>query len=425
MTNDTSPRFLRYILVALGLFAVLLVVFVNRNLAALCEWLLPGSLVWAHIALLATELLALAFFWRGLFRRRKHLLLLPGLEEDTPEARRIFARELALRLRGNPHIREAGLPAPPVGEEDEAYLNSCLELLRQKADAEIRQTARRVFLATSLSQNGRLDALIVLVSLCRLVWRVSGIYNQQPHPREVASLYWAVFSSTFLALSLEELDLTTEITVGFGESFQAMAPAGLTAGIPFAGSALQTFTNSVIDGTANCYLTLRAGIITRNAYAYGALGQKRPGRAAVFKEAGAMLLEMSRELVERLAASLAENLTGVVRSAGGKTLQAGKDLVGGIGAGAGKMASGTASVVQGTGKGIYRAGAATGTAVGAAADKVLEGAAFVVQGTGKGIIHAGKKTGVILGDTVRLTARTGEKIVKAPFRLLTRLKKKD
>lgn len=326
--KDKTPRVLRFVFFGFVLLAVLIVLGINRNLAALAEWIYPGSALWAHAGLVLVEALAFVWFWRGLFGGRKRLLLV----DDTPEGRADFAKEFARRMRSNSIIREAGLAGrpgtTPDGRPDEEYFEQCLKLLNARADMEIRQTARRIFLATSLSQNGRLDALIVFVSLCRLIWRVSSVYNQRPHPREISSLYWAVASSTFLALSLEELDITTEITVGFGEAFHAMAPAGITASLPFAGKALQVFTSSTIDGAANCYLTLRAGIIARNAYVYAAKQKERPSRAAVFREAGEALLDMSQDLVQHLAGALAGNLAGAVRKAGRKTLRASKDMMG-------------------------------------------------------------------------------------------------
>jgi hypothetical protein len=325
----TASRILTYVFLAFAALMALVLLFINRNLAGLADLLYPGCLLWAHGGLLTVEAIGLLWFWRGVFGGRKHLL---HPEDTSPEGRQAFAKELVRRLRGNPHILQAGLTLS--GPEDKDGLEQCLALLNQKADAEIEQNARRVFLATALSQNGKLDALIVFLSLCRLVWRISLIYNQRPHPREVLSLYWAVATTTFLALSLEELDITTEIGVGFGQALHAMAPAGLTAGIPFAGRALQTVTVAAIDGTANCYLALRAGIITRNAYAY-AFAEKRPSRAAVFREAGGLLLSMSTSLMDKLGVGVADALTGAVRSAQDKTVRASKGIVKSIGAGFG------------------------------------------------------------------------------------------
>ncbi|MCC8193379.1 MAG: YcjF family protein [Deltaproteobacteria bacterium] len=325
--KPTASRILKYLLLAIAVLAVLIVLFINHNLASLADMLYPGSMPWAHGILLIVEGAAFFWFWRAVFGGREHLLY---ADDDTPEGRQAFALELARRLRTNPHLREAGI-APPDPDDTEG-LRRCLALLNEKADGEIEQSARRIFLATALSQNGKLDALIVFTSLCRLVWRISAIYNQRPHPREILSLYWAVVTTTFLALSLEELDITTEIGVGFGQALHAMAPAGLTASIPFAGKALQTVTSAAIDGTANCYLALRAGIITRNAFAY-AFAAKRPSRAAVFREAGGLLLSMSTSLMDKLGVGVADALTGAVRTAQTKTVRASRGIVRSIGAG--------------------------------------------------------------------------------------------
>jgi hypothetical protein len=322
----SAKRLLQYVFFAFAVLAALIVLFINRNLAALAEALLPGSLWWTHGVLLCMEAVAFVWFWHGVAGGRKHLLL---HHDDNPEARERFAKELARRLRANPHVREAGIA--PDGPEDAERVAECMALLRAKADEEIEQNAKRIFLATALSQNGRLDALIVFVSLCRLVWRISAIYNQRPHPREIVSLYWAVCTSTFLAFSLDELDIATEISVGFGNAFHAVAPAGVTASIPFAGKALQTFTASAIDGAINCYLALRTGIIARNAYDYAFGTEQRPSRAAVYREAGAILLTMSASLMDRLAGGFANALTEVAKNAQDKTMQAGKDVVQGIG----------------------------------------------------------------------------------------------
>lgn len=356
--NVTASRILKLFLIASAILAALLVVFINGHLASFADGIRPGSFLWVHGALLGVEGLAFLWLWRGLFGRKSHLLL---PDDDSPEGRERFARELLRRLRKNPHIREADLV--PSGLEDSERLDACMALLNEKADREIQQTARRVFLATALSQNGRLDALIVFVSLCRLVWRISAIYNQRPHPREIASLYVAVVTSTFLALSLEELDISTEVSIGFGHAFNAMAPAGITASIPFAGKALHTFTTAAIDGAANCYLALRTGIIARNAYAY-AFAEKRPSRAAVYREAGAILLTMSAAMMDKLAGSVSDSLAGVVRCAQGKTVKAGKGLVESLG----KMGTGTCG-------GIAKAGSAATDAAGAAVSTTLNVAA--------------------------------------------------
>lgn len=374
-----TSRLYRYLTVAAALLLLGLVLFINRGLAGLVNDFRPGSAAWAHLALLGLEGLALVWFWRGLFGRRRYLLLRENADERE---RAEFTAELIRRLRTNPHLEHERLDPEAPG-----YLGACLAQLKEKADEEIKKAGRRVFLGTALSQNGRLDGLIMLLSLCRLVWRVSLIYNQRPHPREVASLFRAVAASTFLALSIEELDLSTEITVGFGESLQSALPAAAAGSLPFVGTALQTFTSSAIDGAANSFLALRAGIIARNAYMYSALdksgnitGEHRlgPGRLVVFREAGGMLLAMSGEVMEKLARSLAAGLGAKLgnlgRYAQDLTLQAGKGVVNGVSGVAEGVVNGVAGGVTATGRGLAKTATCTVDATG----KVAGGAVRII-----------------------------------------------
>lgn len=366
--KQPKSRLITWLGLALSLFTLVLLIIINSGIARLAEWIYPGTGIWAHVTLIVIEAIALLWFWRGVFGRHQHLL---ALDHPNEEEQREFAAEIGRRLKRNSHIREYARMHPgELDPDDPRYLDRCLFILGQKADEEIRRTAKRIFLATALSQNGRIDALVVFASLCRMVWRISSIYNQQPHPREIISLYGAVVSSTFLALSMEELDIGTEITIGFGEAFNAMVPASLTASIPFAGKALQTFT------AANCYLALRAGIITRNAYAYGPKPGGWPSRALVYKEAGGMLLGMSQELVGKVAAAVGARLGGLAREAGSKTVQVSRDIAGSVNSGANKLADGTVYVVKSTGQGIKKAGVYSGTAVGKAARRGARTAAW-------------------------------------------------
>ncbi len=372
----------------LGVPLLLLCVAINRNLAELAAFFLPGSALWAHLGLACVELIACLWLWRSFFGGRRHLHFDPDAE---PEERRQQLREFSSRLRGNPHLREAAasFTGARASFADPDFQRHCLAMLRACADEETRRTAERVFLATALSQNGRLDALIVFVSLCRLIWRIAHIYDQRPHPGDIAELYGSVATSAFLALSLEELDIATEVGVGFGEAFHAAAPATVTAGLPFVGAALQKFTSSAIDGAANCYLALRTGIIARNAYAYAFEEGERPGRAAVFREAGAVLLEMSARLLEQMGAGLKGVIKGMTRAAGEKTADAGRNLAGGalragaeLAGGAGRLITETAHVVAAGGESLGRAGKNAGSALGSAA-----------AGTGRAVGKVGAELG--------------------------------
>lgn len=129
---------------------VILMLLVQLDLTAFqtVEVLAPGWGWLAFVSLLALE--TGAVLWLGLawFARAPRLVL----RDDPTEAdRQAFARELERRLKKNPHVRAAGLRAT-----DEHFLEKALDVLDARAGEEIRNSAKRVFLGTALSQNGRL-----------------------------------------------------------------------------------------------------------------------------------------------------------------------------------------------------------------------------------------------------------------------------
>ena len=170
-------------------------------------------------------------------------------------------------------------------------------MLDARAGEEIRNNAKRVFLGTALSQNGRLDALIMFVSLARMIWRVSGIYNQRPSPAELWSVYSTVSSATFISFSIEALDIPRTITESMNELLPAVTPVMAASSVPLMGPMMQQCTSAVIDGAANCLLAIRAGVVTRSAFRFAALGREEARQQACCREAGTMLTEISRETV--------------------------------------------------------------------------------------------------------------------------------
>lgn len=227
---------------------VILMLLLQLDLTAFqtVEVLAPGRGWLAFVALLSLE--AVAVLWLGLswFARKPRLVL----RDDPSEAeRRDFARELERRLKKNPHVRAAGIRAT-----DGNFLEKALDVLDARAGEEIRSNAKRVFLGTALSRNGRLDALIVFISLARMVWRVSGIYNQRPSPAELWSVYSAVSSATFISFSIEALDIPRTITESMNELLPAVTPALAASSVPLMGPMMQQCTSAVIDGAAVAWL---------------------------------------------------------------------------------------------------------------------------------------------------------------------------
>ena len=241
-------------------------------------------------------------------------------------------------------------------------------MLDARAGEEIRNSAKRVFLGTALSQNGRLDALIVFVSLARMVWRVSGIYNQRPTPAELWSVYSTVSSATFISFSIEALDIPRTITESMNELLPAVTPAMAASSVPLMGPMMQQCTSAVIDGAANCLLAIRAGVVTRSAFRFAALGREEARQQACVREAGTMLAEISRETVGAIVEAFRKQLVNLPASMGQKISET-----------VGTVADSALEKTRGAAQSVARGGTAVAEAVSSGAGAVI-GAGQAVAG---------------------------------------------
>ena len=403
------------------LVILMLLVQLDLTVFQTVEVLAPGWGWLAFVALLALE--AGAVLWLGLawFARAPRLVL---LDDPTEAERQAFARELARRLKKNPHVRAAGIRAT-----DEHFLEKALDVLDARAGEEIRNNAKRVFLGTALSQNGRLDALIMFVSLARMIWRGSGIYNQRPTPAELWSVYSTVSSATFISFSIEALDIPRTITESMNELLPAVTPVMAASSVPLMGPMMQQCTSAVIDGAANCLLAIRAGVVTRSAFRFAALGREEARQQACVREAGTMLAEISRETVGAIVEAfrkqlmdlpasmgqkISETVGTVADSALEKTRGAAQSVARGgtavaeavssgagavIGAGqavAGVVSSGTGAVADALGSGAHAVIHAVGDCAASAEKAVLRGGSAVMESVGSG---AGAVAGMVSSGT--------------------------
>ena len=367
------------------LMFIILMLLLQLDLTAFqtVEVLAPGWGWLAFAALLALE--AGAVLWLGLawFARAPRLVL---RDDPTEAERQAFARELGRRLKKNPHVRAAGIRAT-----DENFLEKALDVLDARAGEEIRSNAKRVFLGTALSRNGRLDALIVFISLARMVWRVSGIYNQRPAPAELWSVYSTVSSATFISFSIEALDIPRTITESMNELLPAVTPVMAASSVPLMGPMMQQCTSAVIDGAANCLLAIRAGVVTRSAFRFAALGREEARQQACVREAGTMLAEISRETVGAIVEAFRKQLVNLPASMGQKISET-----------VGTMTDSALEKTRGAAQSVARGGTAVAEAVSSGAGAVIgagqavagavsNGAGAVADALGNGtsaVIHA-------------------------------------
>ena len=172
-------------------------------------------------------------------------------ESDTSPEFEEHVRRLSRRLQGNPLLRDR-----PLGTR--AELESAIRVLDAKADELTKVAASQVFLTTAVSQNGSLDAVVVLAAQSRLVLRIARVYYQRPTLRDLIYLYGNVASTAFISSELEDVDLSAQIQPVLSSLLGSAAGA-----IPGLQAASTLIVNSVTTGSANAFLTLRVGTLAR------------------------------------------------------------------------------------------------------------------------------------------------------------------
>jgi hypothetical protein len=133
-----------------------------------------------------------------------------------------------------------------------------LEKLNAKADTLVFAAASQVFIETALSQNGRLDGLLVLARQVRLVWSVASLYELRPMPNRLWYLYSNIAMASILSTNIEDMDLDEMVK----PLVAAVLPAAAGA-IPGLQTIASIAVSSLMDGTANALLTLRIGGLTK------------------------------------------------------------------------------------------------------------------------------------------------------------------
>lgn len=360
--------------------------------------------------------LLLGYAW---FPSRSRLVLKAN---PTAEEQQAFCAEMHRRLAENSIIQAHNLKP---GDPD--FIARALEILDARADETIRSDARKIFLGTALAQNGRLDALIVFIALARMVWRISTIYNQRPTPAEIWSVYTAVSSSAFVAFTLDALDIPRTVTEALSNLVPAVAPSMAGSSMPIVGMSMHLFTQAMLDGAANGFLAIRAGVLTKNAFRYSGL-DRDAARSLSSREIRSTMLSLSREClgditsglkeqVKDMAGSVADNcvektrnaarsvassVTDAASSAGGLVLRGGEAVVDAVSTGVGSTVDAVTSTASQAASTVTRT---TETVTGAVKDTVSS-AAHTVTRTTEAVTGA-------VRDTVSSAAHTVSKTTDA------------
>ncbi|MES3000288.1 MAG: DUF697 domain-containing protein [Pseudomonadota bacterium] len=242
----------------------------------------PLFLTLAAVSVVA--LLAPLFYYFSLPRP-----LIPPAETSGPVHDAYLAR-LAIELNANPHV------AAVRKDEPHWEIDAAIAHLDMRAKQVIAEHARTVFIGTTLMQSGRLDGLVVLATQARMVWRIAHVYYRRPSPRQFLYLYSNVAASALIAENIADIDLG-EITA----PIVAAATPSLVGAVPGMQAASNLLVNSLANGAANAFLTLRVGLVARGY----CRAQAMPGRAEIRRRATLDALVMFGEIVQSNAGQIA------------------------------------------------------------------------------------------------------------------------
>ena len=237
--------------------------------------------------------------------------LIPPENENGPEFD-AHLKKLGERLVASPLLAGRDL-------SDRHGIEDALDVLAARTNEIVRQSATGVFLATAVSQSGRLDGLVVLAAQLRMVWKIAHLYSQRPAARDMMHLYANVAGTAFVAGELQEIDL--------GEQVEPVVSAALSAlgaslpGLQVAGAVL---TNCVLDGSANAFLTLRVGMIAKRYCGALVVADKAAVRRAATAEAagylGVIVADGSARLTKAVWKSSMGKVGGALSGASAKLL---------------------------------------------------------------------------------------------------------
>jgi hypothetical protein len=287
--NKPLKRIVLFASVLVIFFFVLFVINQTAQVVQLADQVNPsfGHFVfWTLLLVYAILILTPVYLFSSLPRSLK-----PPKSEDASEFNGYLAA-LKKRLASNSHLKGLDLSNRERVEE-------ALSILGKKSDEIIRQTASTVFISTAISQNGRLDAFLVLSAQSRMIWRIARLYYQRPTLRDLLQLYANVAGTVFLASEFDDVDISEQVEPVLSSTLGALAVA-----IPGVQLAVSLLVNSVLTGTTNAFLTLRVGIIARRYCSSLVISEKRALRRTASAEAAKLLGSIVKQGTTRLSKAL-------------------------------------------------------------------------------------------------------------------------
>jgi len=260
-----------------------------------------------------------------IFLRLPGTLELPENEADMKE----YRKQLQVRLAANRRVRAAGIDVTnPEGYEKARIL------LDGEARKVIENTASSVFLTTAVSQNGKLDAITVLITQTRMVWKIAHIYWQRPSVKDMLNLYGNVAATALLASEIEDIDITRQVEPIINSLLNSPGRS-----LPVVGHAAHIITDSILEGSTNAYLTLRVGVVAQRYCGHAEVNDRKAIRANSYVVAASML----RSIVMRSSGQVISSIMRAMKNAGKRSVRSGIDAISRAG---GRVKSGVGTVVK-------------------------------------------------------------------------------
>jgi hypothetical protein len=235
--------------------------------------------------------------------------------DDSRVAQEAYESALRMQLKKNPLLAGVAL-------ETNEQLPGALSTLGEEADRIVKGTASAVFVSTAVMQNGRLDGLLVLASQLRMLWRIASVYYQRPSPRQMLYLYSNVGTNVLIADNIQNIDfaeLATPIVVSIFPSMKG--------GIPGLQGVSTLLVNSMANGAANAFLTLRVGLLAKAYCAALSSPAAQDLRQSTTAKALELVAAIVKEQGRRIASKSWETVRDTVAHAAGATIQGAKDVV--------------------------------------------------------------------------------------------------
>ncbi|MDR2689495.1 MAG: YcjF family protein [Azoarcus sp.] len=268
--------------------------------------MLPGSALWVFWGL-AAFFGALLLVPVCLYFRLPKPPIPPA--DDDPLAMEKFLSRLRDHLKNNPRLSAEDLAS-------NEGIPSALEKLGGEVDEIVKHTASTVFVSTAVMQNGRLDALFVLASQLRLVWRIAAIYHGRPSPRLLVYLYGNVSANVLIADNLQEIDFAEIATPIIAAIFPS-----IKGSVPGLQGVSTLLVNSLANGAANAFLTLRVGLVAKSYCSALSMPKAGSVRKSSTAEALTLVGGIVREQGGRIAGKSWQMVRDTIVDATGVTVQ--------------------------------------------------------------------------------------------------------